>query len=75
MKDPKGDLPWEEDESAQDVIHILDVASFNKLLKKEKDKDLLVMVRLSGKSTFVNTQSTLLFYFSSTLLGAAFASE
>jgi len=25
MKDPTGDLPWEEDETAQDVVHLSDL--------------------------------------------------
>ncbi len=37
LLDPTGDLPWEEEETAQDVIHISDEASFNKLLKKSKN--------------------------------------
>lgn len=24
MRDPTGDVPWDEDEMAQDVVHILD---------------------------------------------------
>lgn len=36
LKDPSGDIPWEEEESAQDIIHISDVNNLEKLLRKEK---------------------------------------
>ncbi|XP_046580143.1 protein disulfide-isomerase A5-like [Haliotis rubra] len=36
MLDPTGDLPWEEDSTAQDVVHIDKEDGFNKLLRKEK---------------------------------------
>ncbi|KAH3868542.1 protein disulfide-isomerase A5-like [Dreissena polymorpha] len=42
MLDPKGDLPWEEEEGAEDVIHINSEQNFQKLLKKNK-KPTLVM--------------------------------
>ncbi|KAI5723095.1 hypothetical protein M8J76_001320 [Diaphorina citri] len=35
LKDPKGDIPWEEDESAQAVVHLPTPQALNKLLKKE----------------------------------------
>ncbi|CAL1531200.1 unnamed protein product [Lymnaea stagnalis] len=42
LQDPTGELPWEEDPTAVDVVHIASEDSFNKLLKKEKNP-LLVM--------------------------------
>ncbi|CAL1297757.1 unnamed protein product [Larinioides sclopetarius] len=36
LKDPSGDLPWEEDERAKDVLHIPDASVLGKLLSKEK---------------------------------------
>ncbi|XP_041371887.1 probable protein disulfide-isomerase A4 [Gigantopelta aegis] len=42
LMDPKGDLPWEEDAAAQDVVHLDTEGSLNKLLRKEK-RPLLVM--------------------------------
>jgi len=38
LKDPAGDLPWEEDPGAQDVVHWESPAQFNKFLKGEKGK-------------------------------------
>ena len=38
LKDPTGDLPWEEDPMAQDVVHWHSPAHFNKYLKAEKGK-------------------------------------
>jgi len=38
LKDPSGDLPWEEDPSAQDVTHWTSPQHFNKFLKAEKGK-------------------------------------
>jgi len=38
LKDPTGDLPWDEDPSAQDVLHWESPAHFNKFLKTEKGK-------------------------------------
>ncbi|XP_060525765.1 protein disulfide-isomerase A5 [Cylas formicarius] len=35
MRDPTGDLPWEEDAAANDVVHVPDPASLARLLKKE----------------------------------------
>ncbi|KAF7266973.1 hypothetical protein GWI33_019754 [Rhynchophorus ferrugineus] len=35
MRDPTGDLPWEEDDSAKDVIHISDPNTLSKFLKRE----------------------------------------
>ena len=37
-----GDLPWDEDETSADVVHLSTPSQFNKLLKGEKGK-LLVM--------------------------------
>lgn len=38
LKDPSGDLPWEEDPTAQDVVHWENPGHFNKFLKTEKGK-------------------------------------
>ena len=38
LQDPSGDLPWEEDPSAQDVMHWTSPQHFNKFLKSEKGK-------------------------------------
>jgi len=38
LKDPAGDLPWEEDPAAQDVIHWESPQHFNRFLKAEKGK-------------------------------------
>ncbi|KAJ9598382.1 hypothetical protein L9F63_010904 [Diploptera punctata] len=35
MRDPAGDIPWEEDSTAVDVIHISDAVSLTKFLRKE----------------------------------------
>jgi len=35
LKDPTGDLPWEEDPTAQDVVHLTSPAHLSKLLKQE----------------------------------------
>ncbi|XP_050304030.1 protein disulfide-isomerase A5 [Anthonomus grandis grandis] len=35
MKDPTGDLPWEEDDSAKDVLHIPDPGTLARFLKRE----------------------------------------
>ncbi|XP_018565314.1 protein disulfide-isomerase A5 [Anoplophora glabripennis] len=42
MRDPTGDLPWEEDTSATDVVHIPDANTLAKLLKKEA-RPILIM--------------------------------
>ncbi|KAJ8307304.1 hypothetical protein KUTeg_015388 [Tegillarca granosa] len=42
LLDPTGDIPWEEEPTATDVIHIDTPQSFNKLLRKEKNP-MLVM--------------------------------
>nr|XP_047136402.1 probable protein disulfide-isomerase A4 isoform X1 [Hydra vulgaris] len=42
MMDPTGDAPWEEDQSAQNVVHINNEKDLNKLRKKEKGQ-LLIM--------------------------------
>lgn len=36
MLDPTGDLPWEEDPLAADVLHIPDSDAFKKLIKRSK---------------------------------------
>jgi len=36
LKDPSGDLPWEEDPQAQEVVHLNTPAQLAKLLKTEK---------------------------------------
>ncbi|CAG9857417.1 unnamed protein product [Phyllotreta striolata] len=35
MRDPTGDIPWEEDSTAKDVLHIPDSNTLVKLIKKE----------------------------------------
>ncbi|XP_065357827.1 protein disulfide-isomerase A5 [Calliphora vicina] len=35
MRDPAGDLPWEEDPIGKDVVHFTDYVSFTKHLKKD----------------------------------------
>ncbi|XP_066993332.1 protein disulfide-isomerase A5 [Anabrus simplex] len=35
MRDPGGDIPWEEDSSAVDVVHIPDASSLQRFLRKE----------------------------------------
>ncbi|CAH1107569.1 unnamed protein product [Psylliodes chrysocephalus] len=42
MRDPTGDIPWEEDSSAVDVVHIPDSNTLLKLIKKEP-RPLLIM--------------------------------
>ncbi|KAJ8917992.1 hypothetical protein NQ315_011445 [Exocentrus adspersus] len=42
MRDPTGDLPWEEDTSATDVLHIPDANTLARLLRKEA-KPILIM--------------------------------
>ncbi|KAK9686365.1 Thioredoxin [Popillia japonica] len=42
MRDPTGDLPWEEDATANNVLHISDAASLAKFLRKES-KPILIM--------------------------------
>nr|CAD7200587.1 unnamed protein product [Timema douglasi] len=42
MRDPAGDIPWEEDSAAEDVMHISDALMLNRFLKKEL-KPTLVM--------------------------------
>lgn len=42
MRDPTGDLPWEEDPIGTDVVHVPDAITLGKFLKKET-KPLLVM--------------------------------
>ncbi|GFO20240.1 protein disulfide-isomerase a5-like [Plakobranchus ocellatus] len=42
LLDPTGDIPWEEDPTATDVVHINSEDAFTKLLKKDKNP-LLVM--------------------------------
>nr|WDU65913.1 putative disulfide isomerase Tcis_disulfideisomerase_A5like [Tityus cisandinus] len=36
LKDPSGDMPWEEDEAAKDIIHVSDANALGKLLNREK---------------------------------------
>ncbi|XP_067130609.1 protein disulfide-isomerase A5 isoform X2 [Centruroides vittatus] len=36
LKDPSGDMPWEEDETAKDIIHVSDANALGKLLNREK---------------------------------------
>ena len=42
MRDPTGDIPWEEDAAAQDITHVETPAELNRLLQKEKSP-LLIM--------------------------------
>ncbi|KAJ8891320.1 hypothetical protein PR048_010836 [Dryococelus australis] len=35
MRDPTGDIPWEEDSTAGDIVHIPDAMSLGKFLRKE----------------------------------------
>lgn len=42
MRDPSGDVPWEEDDSAIDVVHLPDSLALAKLIQKES-KPALVM--------------------------------
>ncbi|XP_071493170.1 protein disulfide-isomerase A5-like [Diadema antillarum] len=42
MRDPEGDLPWEEEMNAGDVVHLGSTKDFQKLLLKEK-KPILTM--------------------------------
>ncbi|XP_030756821.1 protein disulfide-isomerase A5 [Sitophilus oryzae] len=42
MRDPTGDLPWEEDDAAKDVFHIPDPTVLVKFLKREP-KPILIM--------------------------------
>lgn len=36
LQDPKGDIPWEEDPDAENVVHIDSEQNLNKMLKKQK---------------------------------------
>lgn len=38
LRDPTGDVPWEEDEAGVDVVHIPDIESLEKLLQKERSR-------------------------------------
>ncbi|BES97186.1 Thioredoxin [Nesidiocoris tenuis] len=42
MRDPTGDVPWDEDDSLGEVVHVPDILSLVKLLKKEV-KPVMVM--------------------------------
>lgn len=42
LKDPSGDMPWEEDEHAQDIVHIPDASALGKVLHKEKTPIMLM---------------------------------
>ena len=42
MRDPTGDMPWDEDKSSADVKHISDVKQFNSLLKKDHGRIMMV---------------------------------
>ncbi|KAL3836941.1 hypothetical protein ACJMK2_022344, partial [Sinanodonta woodiana] len=37
LLDPTGDIPWEEEAGAENVVHVDSEQSFNKLLKREKN--------------------------------------
>ncbi|XP_014671849.1 PREDICTED: protein disulfide-isomerase A5-like [Priapulus caudatus] len=42
MKDPTGEMPWDEDETAQSVLHIEDATALAKLMKREKQPILIM---------------------------------
>ncbi|KAB0802017.1 hypothetical protein PPYR_04203 [Photinus pyralis] len=42
MRDPTGELPWEEDAGAANIVHITDGASLAKLIRKEQ-KPVMIM--------------------------------
>ena len=42
MKDPSGDAPWEEDDTAEDVVHLADPSSLVKLLKRDTKPTLIM---------------------------------
>lgn len=42
MRDPTGELPWDEDDASVDVQHIMDANHWKKFLKKEKGKVLVM---------------------------------
>lgn len=42
MKDPAGDLPWDEDPTGADVLHLQDPSALEKFLKKEKRPSLVM---------------------------------
>ncbi|XP_012263633.2 protein disulfide-isomerase A5 [Athalia rosae] len=42
MRDPSGDLPWDEDSTAVDILHIPDNNALTKLLKKETQPILIM---------------------------------
>ncbi|CAH1241659.1 PDIA5 [Branchiostoma lanceolatum] len=42
LRDPTGDLPWEEDPTAKDVVHVESDKALNKLVKKEKTPILMM---------------------------------
>lgn len=42
MKDPAGDLPWDEDPTGSDVLHLQDPSALEKFLKKEKRPSLVM---------------------------------
>jgi protein disulfide isomerase family A protein 5 len=42
LKDPTGDLPWDEEENSKDVVHLKSESAVTKMIKKSK-LDTLVM--------------------------------
>ncbi|XP_078661185.1 uncharacterized protein LOC144905411 isoform X1 [Branchiostoma floridae x Branchiostoma belcheri] len=42
LRDPTGDIPWEEDPTAKDVIHVDSDKALNRLVKKEKTPILMM---------------------------------
>jgi hypothetical protein len=50
LRDPTGDIPWEEDSSATDVLHLDTAAALTTLLKKEK-RPILLMFYAPCKQT------------------------
>ncbi|KAI8497165.1 Protein disulfide-isomerase A5 [Branchiostoma belcheri] len=42
LRDPTGDIPWEEDPTAKDVVHVDSDKALNRLVKKEKTPILMM---------------------------------
>ena len=42
LLDPTGDIPWEEESGAEDVVHVESPKAFSKMLRKQK-QPMLVM--------------------------------
>lgn len=50
LLDPTGDIPWEEETGAEDVVHVESPKAFYKMLRKQK-QPMLVMFYAPCKST------------------------